>query len=89
MKIIQFILCISFISMSILFSGDSAYTFENGKRSMGIFQPRIYGLKNNMEISTHPILFLVKPNVKLKILHGEKEGIGIASRYSFDYPPIF
>ncbi|SVB22871.1 uncharacterized protein METZ01_LOCUS175725, partial [marine metagenome] len=43
---------------------------------MGIFQPRIYGLKNNMELSTHPILFTIKPNMKLKIFHGEKKGIG-------------
>ena len=86
MNIIQFILCISFINMSILLSGDSAYTFGNDMRSMGIFQPRIYGIKNNMELSNHPILFLVKPNVKLKISHGEKKGVGIASRLSFDYP---
>ena len=89
MKIIRLIFFISFISFSILFSGDSAYPLENGKRTMGIFQPRIYGLKNNMELSTHPILFLVKPNVKLKIFHGEKKGIGIASRYSLDYPTHF
>jgi len=74
------------INLSFLFSGDLAYSLENGKRTMGIFQPRVYGIKNNMELSTHPILFFVKPNVKLKIFHGEKKGIGIASRFSFDYP---
>ena len=89
MKNIPLIFFISFISISMLFSDDSAYPLENGKRTMGIFQPRIYGLKNNMELSTHPILFLVKPNVKLKIFHGEKKGIGIASRYSLDYPTHF
>ena len=49
-----------------LFSGDSAFPLENGQRQMGIFQPRIYGMKNNVEISTHPLLFIVKPNVKIK-----------------------
>ena len=76
----------AFFSLTILFSGDSAYPIEKGKRAMGIFQPRIYGLKNNMELSTHPILFFLKPNIKVKKFYGEIKGIGIASRYSFDYP---
>ena len=72
-----------------LFSMDYAYTLENGKRSMGIFQPRIYGLNNNIEFSTHPLLFIIKPNFRLKKFHGEIKGIGIAMRYSFDYPTQF
>ena len=72
-----------------LFSGDSAFPLENGQRQMGIFQPRIYGMKNNVEISTHPLLFIVKPNVKIKKYHGEIKGLALASRYSFDYPTLF
>ena len=53
---------------------------------MGVFQPRIYGMNNNLEISTHPLLFFVKPNVKVKKHHGEYKGLGMASRFSFDYP---
>ena len=55
---------------------------------MGVFQPRIYGMRNNLEISTHPFLFFVKPNLKVKKFHGEYKRIGIASRYSFDYPTL-
>ena len=72
-----------------LFSGDSAFPLEDGQRQMGIFQPRIYGMKNNVEISTHPLLFIVKPNVKIKKYHGEIKGLALASRYSFDYPTLF
>ena len=39
-----------------------------------------------MELSTHPILFLIKPNIQVKKFHGELKGIGLASHYSFDYP---
>ena len=53
---------------------------------MGVFQPRIYGMKNNLEISTHPILFLIKPNIQVKKFHVELKDIGLASRYSLDYP---
>ena len=69
---------------AILFSGDTAYPLENGQRQMGIFQPRIYGMNNNLEISTHPLLFFIKPNVKVKKHHGEYKGLGMASRFSFD-----
>ena len=72
-----------------LFSGDSAFPLEDGQRQMGIFQPRIYGMKNNVEISTHPLLFIVKPNVKIKKYHGEIKGLALVSRYSFDYPTLF
>ena len=70
----------------ILIGGDTAYPLENGQRQMGVFQPRIYGMNNNLEISTHPLLFFVKPNVKVKKNHGEYKGLGMASRISFDYP---
>ena len=80
-----FILIIIFVG-GILYSGDSALPLENGQRQMGIFQPRIYGINNNLEISTHPLLFFVKPNVEVKKYHGEYKGLGMASRISFDYP---
>ena len=86
MNIIFSILLIALINLSIIFPRDSAYFLKHGERSMGIFQPRIYGLNEKMEFSTHPILFFIKPNMKLKIFHGQKKEIGIASRYSLDYP---
>ena len=46
----------------------------------------LYGMKNNMEISTQPLLFLIKPNMKVKKYFGEKKGYGMALRFSFDYP---
>jgi len=73
----------------ILLAGDTAYPLENGQRQMGVFQPRIYGMNNNLEISTHPLLFFVKPNVKVKKHHGEYKGLGMSSRFSFDYPTLF
>ena len=85
MKIIYRILIVIIINLVFLFPGDFAYPIENGIRQMGISHPLIYGMKNNLEISTHPILFLIKPNVQVKKFHGEIKGIGLASRYSFDY----
>ena len=85
MKIIQLISLLILLNGSVLFSGDYAYPLEYGIRKMGIFQPHIFGITNNLEVSTHPILFLIKPNIQVKNFHGEMKGIGLASRYSFDY----
>ena len=89
MKYFQLIYLLLLLDCEILFSGDYAYPLENGVRQMGIFQPIIFGMKNNLEVSTHLILFLIKPNVQVKKFHGEFKSIGLASRYSFDYPTQF
>ena len=86
MKYFQLISLLFLLSSEVLFSGDNAYSLESGNRQMGIFQPRVYGMKNNLEVSIYPILFLIKPNVQVKKFHGEFNDIGLASRYSFDYP---
>jgi len=86
MKYFQLISLLFLLNSETLLSDDNAYPLENGTRQMGVFQPRMYGMKNNLEVSTHPILFIIKPNIKLKKYHGELKGIGLASRYSFDYP---
>ena len=88
MKIILQISFILLVVGGILLANDTAYPLENGQRQMGVFQPRIYGMNNNLEISTHPLLFFVKPNVKLKKFYKEINGFGLASRYSFDYPTL-
>ena len=85
MKILQYIFIVIILLMSFIFPGDYAYPLETGTRQMGVFQPNIFGMKNNLEICTHPILFLIKPNFQVKKYHGELKGIGLASRYSFDY----
>ena len=89
MKITLQINFLILVVAGILLAGDTAYPLENGQRQMGVFQPRIYGMNNNLEISTHPLLFFVKPNVKVKKHHGEYKGLGMSSRFSFDYPTLF
>ena len=86
MKILQYTFIVIILHMSFLFPGDYAYPLENGTHQRGVFQPIIFGIKNNLEVCIHPILFLIKPNVQVKKFHGEFKGIGLASRYSFNYP---
>jgi hypothetical protein len=89
MKIILQISFLILVVSGIQLAGDTAYPIENGQRQMGVFQPRIYGVNSNLEISTHPLLFFVKPNVKVKKHYGEYKELGMASRFSFDYPTLF
>ena len=89
MKIIRLIFITVFLTLGALYSADYAYPLKNGLRQMGVFQPLIYGMKNNTELSTHPLLFFIKPNLMVKKFHGEINGMGVAVRYSFDYPTHF
>ena len=86
MKLIKPILYIYFFNFGFLFSLDSAYSNKDVKKSIGIFQPYTHTTSNNIELSTHPIIFFIKPNLKFKLFHKEKNGVGIATRYSIEYP---
>ena len=85
MKILFFI---SFISLnySVLFANDNSYPIKKGEIQIGIFQPVTYGAKHNIDISSHPLLFFIKPNISIKKFYKEFNGIGIANRYSAEYP---
>ena len=88
MKYFQLISLLLLFTSETLFSLDNAYIIEKGKRQMGVFQPIVFGIKNDVEISIHPILFLIKPNIRLKKFYREINGLSLASRYSFDYPTL-
>ena len=45
----------------------SAHIMPPGKWSVGIFQPLRFGLKEGLELSSHPGWFLVLPNASFKI----------------------
>ena len=82
--ILLLILIIS--NWSPLLSKDFAYIKNPGIHSIGIFQPYTFNINKNLEFSTHPLLFFIKPNIKIKVFHKETKGLGIATRFSLDYP---
>ena len=73
------------ISLSLLFSRDSALSIGENNRQISLFQPYIIATEQ-LEISTHPILFFVKPNFKIKRYIVKKYDFDFAGRFSFDYP---
>ncbi|MFQ6673719.1 MAG: hypothetical protein ACE5GH_02905 [Fidelibacterota bacterium] len=67
-------------------SSGTAYTLPEGRLEMGLFQPLRKGQSDNVEWSTHPVLFLQIPNVVVKISHRPIHGWGTATRHSLVYP---
>ena len=71
--------------LGFLFSNDSALTIGENNRQIGLFKPYVMATEI-LEISTHPILFFIKPNFKVKKYLGQKYNFDLAGRFSFDYP---
>ena len=89
----KYVYCIVLVlSLKILFSMDSSWNSNSAeiiteKRwEFGLFQPFRYGYSEKTEITTHPLMFFVMPNVSVK--KGEEGiwGFNCASRISFRYP---
>ena len=60
---------LSILFFSVIFSNE----IENiQKHKIGIFHPYKYQLTEEIEIGTHPITFLVSPNVSARIKHNKK-----------------
>ena len=83
-KIKLILIIISIIGF--VFPTDIAYTLNRNEGEIGVFQPFKYGIKNDVEISMHPILFFIMPNLSIKKYHKKFNKIGISSRYGINYP---
>ena len=57
-----------------------------GKFKTGLFQSLGYGLSENIEISTHPVLMFFIPNLAVQKRHPSWAGLGLASRHSLVVP---
>ncbi len=74
-------------AQSLKWSDNTANTLEQGRKEKGLFSPFKMGLKNNMELSTQPLLFFVIPNATLK-KQWRSDAVRIASVHKFTYPSV-
>jgi hypothetical protein len=82
-----------------LFSQDSLarYYWTDGtacnipkKRwELGLFTASRYGISRNLELSAHPLMVFIMPQVKLKIGWGEYSGFLLATEHGIFYPTVF
>ena len=64
----------------------SAHIMPPKKWSVGIFHPIRYGIKDGLELSSHPGWFSVLPNASFKVPFSDFKSFNTATRLSFVYP---
>ena len=64
----------------------SAYLLPAKKWSVGVFQPLRYGIKNDLEMSIHPVWFFINPNLSIKFSLPNFKSFKSSSKLSFIYP---
>lgn len=64
----------------------SANLLPKQRLEIGLFQPLRYGVSEKLEISSHPLVFFVMPNISVKTPHGNIGGWSTASRHRLLYP---
>jgi len=71
-------------------STTAARTIRQGRIEKGLFAPLRFGLKDNLEIQVHPILFFVMPNARLKKnwTLNQSNKLQVATEHGFTYPTI-
>ena len=87
MKIyIYIIILIGQLSGAQNWAPHSAHLLTEKRWEMGFFQPLRYGYTETLEVSLHPLLFFVMPNLSVKIPHQNMGNWSTASRHSLLYP---
>ena len=66
----------------------SAHIMPSGKWSVGIFHPIRSGIKDGLELSSHPGWFLVLPNASFKLPLVDFNSFHTATKVSFFYPTL-
>jgi hypothetical protein len=64
----------------------TARVLPQGQAEVGVFQALRLGVGNNIELSTHPLLNVVMPNLSLKKAWGHWGEFDLATRHSLTYP---
>jgi len=94
------ILClIGSLTFSGLFSQDTvtknywtygtAYTLPKHSYEIGLVTGSRYGLNDNIELSTHPLIFLLMPQLNIKVNWGDYSVIRLATEHGILYPTQF
>ena len=96
-KLLLFLIGIFILSS--LFSQDSipenywtegtACNIQKHRWELGLFTASRYGINKNLELSAHPLMFFMMPQVKIKVGWGEYSGFILATEHGIFYPTLF
>lgn len=81
---------VSIDTSKVVWKNSTARVLAPGRIEMGVVAPLAFGLKHNMEISVHKLLFFVAPNLKLKKnwTKNAENKWQIATEHSFSIPTL-
>lgn len=67
-------------------SAGTAYAMEKGQVQIGFFAPLQIVFSDSVEWKTHPLLFVLMPNLELKLAHKSIKKIDWATKHGFFSP---
>ena len=70
-------------------SDGTAWTVSKHRVELGVLTLSRYGLTDKLEISAHPLMMFLMPQVQIKVGWGERSGIRLASEHGILYPTLF
>ena len=91
--LIGFFLCNSVFSQDTLvknyWTGGTACNIPKHRWELGLFTASRYGISNNLELSAHPLMFFIMPQVTVKAGWGAYSGFRLATEHGIFYPTQF
>jgi hypothetical protein len=67
-------------------TNGTAYTVPKHRWELGLFTASRYGIAKNIEISAHPLMFFLMPELKVKVGWGEYSGFRLSTEHGILYP---
>jgi hypothetical protein len=64
----------------------TACNIQKHRWELGLFTASRYGITDKLELSAHPLMFFLMPQVKLKVGWGEFSGFRLATEHGIFYP---
>ncbi len=65
---------------------STAHTLPAGRLETGLFQPLRYGWSESVEVSSHPLVNILMPNLSLKWSHAQICGLFFTTQHKIYYP---
>lgn len=66
----------------------TAFNIPKHRLELGFFTASRYGVSRNFELSAHPLMFFLMPQVKIKAGWGEYSGFRLATEHGIFYPTM-
>jgi hypothetical protein len=70
-------------------TGGTACNLPKHRWELALFTSSRYGITDKLELSAHPLMFLVMPQLTLKVGWGRYSGFTLATEHGMFYPSLF